>query len=457
MDIAFTLARHIVDLGYDQLPQAAVDATKKDILDILGTMVAGSNAPGVIELAQLVDEWGGKPESTVVAFDRKVPSPFAALVNAAMGHALDFDDGHDEAVLHAATTVVPAAFAMAQRIGKVDGKAFVTAVAAGIDLACRMGLASKKTLKQSGWVYTAIYGFFASAAAAGKLLGLDNDKMTNALGIAYSQTAGNFQSIADAALTKRLQPGFAAKGGLLSALLAEKGVSGIRNSMEGKWGLYNLYQRGDYDLQALTSDLGSRFEVANIGFKAYPCCGYTHNPIEAALALVLENDIRPDDVRKINVFVGENAAQLCTPRDRKCRPETVPDSQWSIPYTVATALVKRKVGISDFTPDAIRDPDVLRMAAKVNPKILPELTRRQVEPAIVEIITRDEKVYSQRVEQRKGSIDNPMTLKELVDKFRDCLSNGRKAIPKRNIESVIKQVGRLEQVDDVGVIIEMLS
>ncbi len=457
MDIAFTLAKHIVDLGFDQLPQAAVDATKKDILDILGTMVAGSNAPGVIELAQLVGEWGGKPESTVVAFDRKVPSPFGALVNAAMGHALDFDDGHDEAVLHAATTVVPAAFAIAQRIGKVDGKAFITAVAAGIDLACRMGLASNKTLKQSGWVYTAIYGFFASAAAAGKLLGLDKDKMTHALGIAYSQTAGNFQSIADAALTKRLQPGFAAKGGLLSALLAEKGVSGIRNSMEGKWGLYSLYQQGDYNIQALTSGLGSRFEVANIGFKAYPSCGYTHNPIEATLALVLENDIRPDDVRQINVHVGENAAELCTPRERKCRPETVPDAQWSIPYAVATALVKRKVGIRDFTPQAIKDRDVLGIAAKVTPKVLPELTRRQVEPAIVEIITRDEKVYSQRVEQRKGSIGNPMTLKELVAKFRDCLSNGRKAIPKQHIEGVIRLVGRLEQVDDVGLIIEMLA
>ncbi len=457
MDIAFTLARHIADLGFDQLPQAAVDATKKDILDILGTMVAGSNAPGVIELAQLVGEWGGKPESTVVAFDRKVPSPFAALVNAAMGHALDFDDGHDEAVLHAATTVVPAAFAIAQRIGEVDGKAFITAVAAGIDLACRMGLASKKTLKQSGWVYTAIYGFFASAAAAGKLLGLDKDKMTHALGIAYSQTAGNFQSIADAALTKRLQPGFAAKGGLLSALLAEKGVSGIRNSMEGKWGLYSLYQQGDYNIQALTSGLGSRFEVANIGFKAYPSCGYTHNPIEATLALVLENDIKPDDVRKINVFVGENAAELCTPLHRKRRPETVPDSQWSIPYTVAAALVKRKIGISDFTPRAIKDAAVLRMAAKVNPKILPELTRRQVEPAIVEITTHDEKVYTRRVEQRKGSVDNPMTLNELVAKFRDCLSNGRKAIPKQHIEGVIRLVGRLEQVDDVGLIIEMLA
>ncbi len=457
MDIAFTLARHIADLGFDQLPQAAVDATKKDILDILGTMVAGSNAPGVIELAQLVGEWGGKPESTVVAFDRKVPSPFAALVNAAMGHALDFDDGHDEAVLHAATTVVPAAFAIAQRIGEVDGKAFITAVAAGIDLACRMGLASKKTLKQSGWVYTAIYGFFASAAAAGKLLGLDQDQMTHALGIAYSQTAGNFQSIADAALTKRLQPGFAAKGGLLSALLAEKGVSGIRNSMEGKWGLYSLYQQGDYNIQALTSGLGSRFEVANIGFKAYPSCGYTHNPIEATLALVLENDIKPDDVRKINVFVGENAAELCTPLHRKRRPETVPDSQWSIPYTVAAALVKRKIGISDFTPRAIKDAAVLRMAAKVNPKILPELTRRQVEPAIVEITTHDEKVYTRRVEQRKGSVDNPMTLNELVAKFRDCLSNGRKAIPKQHIEGVIRLVGRLEQVDDVGLIIEMLA
>jgi 2-methylcitrate dehydratase PrpD len=457
MDLAFTLAKNLVEVGYDRLPKTAVDTTRKDILDIMGTMVAGSKAPGVVELAEMVKDWAGKKESTVVAFDCRVPAPFAALVNGAMGHALDFDDGHDGAILHAATTVVPAAFAVAQRIGTVDGKSFITAVALGIDLTCRMGLASKKTLKECGWVYTAIYGYFGATAAAGKLLGLTTEKMVDALGIAYSQTAGNFQSIADAALTKRLQPGFAAKGGVFSALLAAKGVSGIRNIIEGEWGLYNVYHQGDYDPLALTDELGSRFEVANIGFKAYPSCGYTHSPIYATVELVTENDIQPEDVKEVIVYIGANASQLCKPLDRKRHPETVPDAQWSIPYTVATALVKRNVGIGDFTPEAIRNSAVLEIADKVTPKILSELTQREVEMAIIEITTTEGRVYTKKGEFRKGSINNPMTMKELTDKFKDCVSNGRKSFSRQTIDTVIEQAGNIEEMTNAGELIALLA
>lgn len=457
MNISSTLAKNVAGTGYDQLPEDAVDATKKDIMDILGTTVAGSNEPGIVEIAELVKDWAGKQESTLIAHDQKVPAPAAAMVNGAMGHALDYDDGHDGAITHAATTVVPAAFAIAQRVKNVNGKDFITAVALGIDLVCRMGLACKKPLKETGWVYTSIFGYFGSAAAAGKLLGLSGDGMSNALGIALSQTSGSYQSIADAVLTKRLQPGFAARGGVMSALLAEKGVSGIRNFIEGDWGIYNTYIRGAYDPDALVAGLGTMFEVSNMGFKAYPCCGYTHAPIFATLKLVHDHDIRPDEVADINVSVGENAYQLCTPIERKRRPETIPDSQFSIPYTVAAAVVKRKVGIGEFTAEAIRDPRVIRMAAKVKPRISAELTRRQIEPAVVEIRTVSGQVYSERVDDRKGSPKNPMTRNELVDKFKDCVSHGRKPFSAKTAEQVVEYVDNLEGVDDVSRIVEMLA
>jgi 2-methylcitrate dehydratase PrpD len=457
MDVAFTLADNIVKVEYDQLPLESIDMTKKDILDVLGTMIAGSAALGVEEVGGLIKEWGGKKESTVVAFDCMVPSPNAALVNATMGHALDYDDGHDGAVAHAAVSVVPASFAVAERRGKVNGKEFITAVALGMDLLCRMGLATKVTLRESGWVYTSIYGYFGATAAAGKILGLDTEKMVNAFGIAYSQTAGNFQAMADAVLTKRMQPGFAAKSGVLSALLAQRGITGARNSMEGQYGLYNVYLRGQFDPLILTSQLGKAFEVTNIGFKPYPSCGYTHGPIYATLNLVLEHNIGPEDVRQINISTGENAGDLCTPLERKRRPETIPDAQFSIPYTIATAVVKRKVGISEFTLESIQDPRVLKIAQLVTPRILPELTRREVEPAIVEIETKDGNRYSRREEFRKGSPRNPMTTDELTNKFRDCAVHGKKELSKRKIEKAIQLVNELEKVDDVSKIIQLLS
>ncbi|MEJ2739323.1 MAG: MmgE/PrpD family protein [Dehalococcoidia bacterium] len=457
MDVAFKLAENIINTKYDELPLQAIDITKKDILDIIGTIIAGSTAQGVEEIGSLIKEWGGKEESTVIAFDCKVPSPNAAFVNAIMGHALDYDDGHDSAILHAATTVVPASFAIAERSGNVNGKEFITAVALGVDMLCRMGLATGITLKESGWVYTSIYGYFGATASAGRLLGLNKEEMINAFGIAYSQTAGNYQAIADAVLTKRMQPGFAAKAGVLSALLAKRGITGAQNSIEGQFGLYNVFLRGIYNAHALTEELGKSFEIANIGFKPYPSCGYTHAPIYATLSLVNENDIVPDDIEEINISIGENAAELCTPLERKRQPGSIPDAQFSIPYTVATAVAKRKVEISDFTLESIKDPVVLEIAQKIMPRITPELTSRGVEPAIVEIKTKDGNRYTRREDYRKGSPQNPMTTEDIINKFRDCAKYGKKRIPEQNIEKVIELVNNLEEVDNIGEIIRLIS
>ena len=457
MDVAFKLAENIINTKYDELPLQAIDITKKDILDIIGTIIAGSTAQGVEEIGGLIKEWGGKEESTVIAFDWKVPSPNAAFVNAIMGHALDYDDGHDSAILHAATTVVPASFAISERSGNVNGKEFITAVALGVDMLCRMGLATGITLKESGWVYTSIYGYFGATASAGRLLGLNKEEMINAFGIAYSQTAGNYQAIADAVLTKRMQPGFAAKAGVLSALLAKRGITGAQNSIEGQFGLYNVFLRGIYNAHALTEELGKSFEIANIGFKPYPSCGYTHAPIYATLSLVNENDIEPGNIEEINISVGENAAELCTPLERKRKPGSIPDAQFSIPYTVATAAAKRKVEINDFTIESIKDPVVLEIAQKIVPRITPELTSRGVEPAIVEIKTKDGNRYTRREDYRKGSPQNPMTTEDIVNKFRDCARYGKKRIPEQNIEKVIELVNNLEEVENIGEIIELIS
>jgi len=457
MDAAFTLARYVVHARWEDLTEKVVETTKRDILDVLGVAFAGSAALGVNDVVELFKEWGGKRESTVIGYDLMLPCTSAALINGMMSHALDYDDGHDEAMVHAAASVVPAAFAVAERKGGVNGKDFLTAVAVGIDLMARMALGARTNLRVSGWVYSCIFGYFGATAAAGKLIGLDEEKMVNAFGIAYSQTAGSFQSIADAALTKRAQLGFAARAGVFSALLAERGITGPQNCVEGDYGIYKNYIRGEYDLGLVLSDLGKRYEVENLGFKAYPCCGYTHGPIYLTLSLMREHQIRPEDVEEINVFTGRNAADLFLPAERKRRPLSVPDAQFSIPYTVAVAVIKGNVSIGDFTPEAINDPCVLEMAQKVRGIIVEELTRREVEPAIVEIRTKDGKRYSKRIENRKGSPENPMTLEELISKFRDCMAHGRKTIPGDEVERIIELVRHAEELNDVTEIIKRMK
>jgi len=457
MDVAFTLAENVVRVTYDDLNTVAVDMTKKDILDVLGVATAGSAALGVAEVAGLFKEWGGKKESTVIGFGCMLPSASAALVNGMMSHALDYDDGHDKSMVHAAASVVSAAFAVAQRKGGVNGKEFITAVALGVDLMSRMAMGAKTNLRVSGWVYSSIFGYFGAAAAAGKILGLDKEKMVNALGITYSQTAGSFQSIADAVLTKRAQLGFAARAGAFSALLAERGITGPSNCIEGEYGIYNNYIKGEYDPNMVIADLGKRFEIEGMGFRAYPSCGYTHGPIFSTLTLMKENGIKPDDVLEINISTGRNAADLFEPSERKRRPPVVPDAQFSIPYTVGVAVIKGNVGIGDFTTEAIKDERVLAVAQKVNPIILSELTKREVDPSIVEIKTKDGRQFSMRMDNRKGTPENPMSPEEFADKFRDCLAHGRKRISKRKTEKIMQLLMNLEDVEDVGAVIRMLG
>ncbi|MFH1486358.1 MAG: MmgE/PrpD family protein, partial [Chloroflexota bacterium] len=215
MDAAVALAKNAARTRYSDIPVEAVEATKKDIIDTLGTTMAGSAAAGGREIAELMRESGCGGKSTILVYGGKVCAENAAMANGSMGHALDYDDTHDAAILHVGVTTVPAAFAIAEQIGRVNGRDFITAVTLGIDVICRLGLANKEgPAEPGGWILTPLYGYFGAAIAAGKLLGLDEVGLINAMGIAYSQTAGNHRCIDDGALTKRMQAGFAAKGGV---------------------------------------------------------------------------------------------------------------------------------------------------------------------------------------------------------------------------------------------------
>ena len=298
MDVIFDLAQNIVTTRYEDLPGEAVEIAKKFIMDSIGVGIAGSSAPGSAEIVEVVDQWGGEKESSVIVYGLRVPAPEAAFVNSLLIHAVDFDDTDDRTATHTNVTALPAALAIGEKMGS-SGKALITAVILGIDLTCRLALASGLF---HGWHNTATVGIFGATAAAGKLLNLDQDKMVNALGIAYSQAAGNRQGRLDGALTKRLQPPFATKSGVISAILAQRGITGARNVIQGEWGFFRLYH--DYSREyepdkwadMLKEGLGTRFEVVNLGAKPYPCVRASHAPIDGALALATEYDIKPDDI-----------------------------------------------------------------------------------------------------------------------------------------------------------------
>jgi 2-methylcitrate dehydratase PrpD len=233
-DAAWPLARHVCRSGYVDLPASAVESARRDILDTFGCMLGGSGSPGIDELFAVIARWGGREESRVLLRAIRLPAPQAALLNASMGHALDFDDTLDTGgSIHPGVSVLGSVLAVCDSLGGVSGRDVLLAVALGLDVSCRIALACAL---DRGWHRTAAMGVFGATAAAGKLIGLTPEQMLAAFGIAYSHAAGNRQCILDGALTKRLQAGQAASAGVFSALLAQTGFTGARNIFNGRFG-----------------------------------------------------------------------------------------------------------------------------------------------------------------------------------------------------------------------------
>jgi 2-methylcitrate dehydratase PrpD len=299
-DGAWPLAQHVCRTAYADLPATAVASARRDILDTFGCMLGGSGSPGIAELFAVVSRWGGLAESPVLLRGTRLPAPQAALLNASMGHALDFDDTLDAGgSIHPGVSVLAAVLAVCDSLEQVTGRDVLLAVALGLDISCRIALAS--TLDR-GWHRTAAIGVFGATAAAGKLIGLTPDQMLAALGIAYSHAAGNRQCILDGALTKRLQAGQAASAGVFSAVLAQTGFTGAQNIFSGRFGFFELYQPNGHDASVLVRDLGTAFRGEGLSYKPYPCGRPLHAAIDAALAARAQLAIeRPDDILSVTV------------------------------------------------------------------------------------------------------------------------------------------------------------
>jgi 2-methylcitrate dehydratase PrpD len=271
-DAADILAKNVVDCQYDDIPVDVLENTKRGILDSLGVIIAGSSFHGIKPPLELAREWGGREESTILVFGDKVPAVHAVFVNGIMGEAWDFTDAYSIGITHIAVPTTSAAFAMAERKDEpVTGKDLLTAVVLGQDVGLRMFRYMEMT---AGFSLNGLHSCYGVTAVAGRMLGLNEDQLGNGFGIAYNQMSGSAQSYLEKADTKEMiAGGEPARIGVVSGLLAQRGFTGPRNSIEGPSGFCKQYCRGRCNLERLTANLGKEFEGINIGFKPYPC-GY---------------------------------------------------------------------------------------------------------------------------------------------------------------------------------------
>lgn len=461
-DAIYAIVDNFQNLKFEDIPNRVIDTTKKQILDYFATTFGGVTAAGVKECAELATEWGGAKQSTLFYWGgEKMPAYNAVFANAVMAHALDFDDVHEGAIMHPAVIAVPVALAMAEVKGGLSGKEFLTAIALGTDFICRLGLATRpgESIIPYGWHQTTLYGSITAAAVAARVLGLDAETMLNAIGIAYHTSGGNGQGVKDGTLAKRLGPGLAARSGISAVELAQKGLTGAKNVLEGAWGFYFTYHQNKYSRETLVDDLGVRFETDGVSIKPYPCCRGNHPFIDAALKVTLENDIKPENVAKITLWAAEGTYDLlCKPEEVKKFPRSFVDSQFSVPWCVATAIAHRKATLSEFTEKAIKDPVVLELTGKLNIIVDPSMNSvdNSIDPGRVQVETKDGKVYEAMVRNPVGGADNPLTYEQVAQKLKDCHAFSNAEISEEKVNKLIELIKKMEEMEDVTEIITCL-
>jgi len=442
-DAAWPLAQHVCRTAYADLPASAVESARRDILDTFGCMLGGSGSPGIDEIFAMISRWGGLAESRVLLRGIRLPAPQAALLNASMGHALDFDDTLDTGgSIHPGVSVLGSVLAVCDSVRGATGRDVLTAVALGLDISCRIALAS--TLDR-GWHRTAAMGVFGAAAAAGKLIGLTPEQMLAAFGIAYSHAAGNRQCILDGALTKRMQAGQAASAGVFSAVLARTGFTGAQNIFSGRFGFFELYQPNGYDASALPRDLGAAFRGEALSYKPYPCGRPLHAAIDAALMVRAQLEIEGlHDIESVTVEAdpaGHSDQFGSGPAKR--RPTQVVEAQFAQPFLVATALVHGKVGIAEVA--GLGDAAVLALSDRIGSVARDGRPKGSLS---ITVSRTDGRSATVEASDPIGSPRKPLTNAQLEAKFRDCARNAAQPLADANIGAALAAIGRLETLTD---------
>jgi 2-methylcitrate dehydratase PrpD len=455
MSVVAELVKNVLETPFKQFDPAEVDRARSKLIDVVGCIIGGANAPGCSMLIDLVEEWGGKKEGTILVHGIKVPLHNAALVNSVMARSYDFEptgplvDGKSTPA-HLSGTTVPTAITVAAH-KKVSGKDLLTALIVGDDLASRIIAASNLNI-DSGFDSTGTVNAFGAAAIAGRLMGLNEQQMANAFGIVLNQFAGTFQNIFDAAHTFKLPQGLAAQAGIFSVALANKGFTGVRDPLFSKYGYFALYCKS-YQLDVLTKDLGKHFYMDNT-CKPYPCCRSNHAAIECVLKLLQSHSIEINDIDEIVVDITPTARDFAVGQPFKIREVPQIDAAFSIQYNVANALLRKGAKLEHFTDEYIRDEKITDMVSKI--RLTSTTSPETPLGAGVKIKMRNGGEYEARVDMPKGhGVLTPLSPAEKRAKFFDNV-NFSNTVPSGRAEKALGLLENLEEINNVAEVFKFL-
>ncbi|HEY0336492.1 MAG TPA: MmgE/PrpD family protein, partial [Burkholderiales bacterium] len=403
-------------LRWSELAQSTRAMVKRELLDYTGAAIAGRAAAGMPPWLQVLIDCGGRPDARVIGGPR-VPAHIAALCNGYFGHVLEFDDTHDQAVLHAGSAAIPAALAAAGLRGSLSGAEFCEAILLGIELTCRLGVATRLNLVEGGWIYTALFGHFGATLAATRIIDHQPEVLRNAFGIVYCLASGNHQSTREGAPTKHVQPGFAASNAILAALMASGGLDGVKQPLTGEDGLSRVYLHGQFDPERAVADLATAYEIDRLSFKPYPTCRLTHPAISAALDLRAQLGADAFRTERIELLIGPQAHDVVG-RDvpERRTPVTRVAAQFSVYWAVAVALAYGELTPHRLAADVPPSTTVRAWINKINCRADATAAQRDVGGCTIRAFGHFGMREVRQV-NAKGHPDHPLSDAELLAKF----------------------------------------
>jgi 2-methylcitrate dehydratase PrpD len=434
-----TLVHFSHALKFADLSSEVVQQTKCLLLDYLGVTVAGTRTESAQAVYRMLNDpydLGPRPCTIIGTYARSSPGR-AALANGTAAHSVELDDTHQAGSIHLGVVMFSVAIAISEIQPKVDTEQFVAAVVTGYEVAARLAMALQPKLHyELGFHPTATCGVFGAAVTAAKLLGLSEDQMLSSVGIAGSMAAGSLEFLSDGSWTKRLHAGLAAQNGILAAKLAAEGFRGPASILEGRDGFLSAYSP-DAKFYLVNQGLGKTFEILHTSTKPHACCRYMQAPIDALIELAITQDLRPEQISRVEIAVLEAGWPLvCEPRQRKYSPSSIVDAQFSIPFAAALALSYRQAGLDQFTDENLKSAQLQSLMSKVvmikDKRIEENFPAEWATRVKVQLTNGDE--FEKVVRFPKGDPENPLSWQELTTKFQ---SLAIRVFPKSHCQEIV--------------------
>jgi 2-methylcitrate dehydratase PrpD len=454
MTLASQLAAWVSRLRYDDLPKDVVDSTKLRILDVLGLALAGAETRFGRAIRRGATAISPPGPCRIVGSGDKVGVTSAAFANAALPQALEYDDTHNESIVHMSSPSVAAALALSET-RPISGRDLILSVAISNEVACRVGVVAPGQFHRRGFHPTGLFSPFGIAYGTGKLLGLGAEALAYAAGTCGSFAAGVLECWVDGTDTKFLHSGWAAQSGLSAAVFAAAGVTGPPKIFEGRFGLFASHlqdQAAPKRLERVVDGLGMHWESRYSSFKPFPAAHVLHPYISAILRL-RDGGLRPADVARIECPVAEfNVSIVCEPVEEKRAPASQAHCRVCLQYTIAEALYCGKLGRDAYADRNRLNPEILALARTVDYSVDPDFPGPGRFKGAVRVTLKDGRVLTEVEEYNRGSAENPMSEAELLAKFND---NAGSVLTADERDRLAREIGRTENLSDASALVSL--